>query len=682
MERQELENAFCGYKAMAAMLKTHSYEEILNAVSSLADITPEVLERRPMGGYSKGMTSGAYQFVLQDLLKNIQHYDWLYSRLEDDASRLVLGNLMGYRIFPAQSFLKAAYDEVHPQYFDKSIISCGKDEVFVDCGGFTGDTTEEFIRQFGNYKRIFVYEPNQDNYQTCWENLAKYPHITVRPCGVGERSNRLAIESSGSGSTFMREQKSPDSQGIRIVSLDEDIRETITFLKMDVEGFEIPALLGAKRHIRDDFPKLAICAYHIVSDLWEIPRLIDSIHPGYRFYIRHYNFPQNWETVLYAIPPENVPSLEVRIIRKNKRIAATPFNEGWQNSHLVKDCGVLPYLLHKNHHCEAIMVGAKIEADYPNAKYVPGLNLEFLPDDVLQAKLKYLKQNAGQIDCLMLHGPYEPYFSVVECYKKYNPRGKINLVLDANSSWMDRIQWDTPEFRAFMDRCDVISASGRTMQRHLNEKWPWPIEFIPNGFYNFSSRPWSIDFPKKENIVLTVGRLGTPQKATDVLLEAFAKIADQIPDWELHLAGSVEGAFNPWLDRFWARFPNLKSRIRFLGSISDRDTLYRTYQRAKIFALPSTFEGGTPNVIAEALFSGDVIAATKIDEYQDAIGNGRCGLASEIGDTDGFADILLRLCQNERLDEMCREAYAYAQEVYDMERIAARLYLLIFGGEV
>ena len=96
-----------------------------------------------------------------------------------------------------------------------------------------------------------------------------------------------------------------DSDSVQIISIDEDIREKITFLKMDVEGFEIPALLGAKRHIREDFPKLAICTYHIVSDMWEIPRLIDTIRPGYRFFLRHYELTQNWETVIYAIPPDD-----------------------------------------------------------------------------------------------------------------------------------------------------------------------------------------------------------------------------------------------------------------------------------------------------------------------------------------------------------------------------------------
>ena len=371
---------------------------------------------------------------------------------------------------------------------------------------------------------------------------------------------------------------------------------------------------------------------------------------------------------------------QVHISRK-RRVVAMHCGEGWPNSHLVKDCGVIPYLLYKNHSCEARMVGAKVEPDYSNQQYIKGVQLEFLPDGSPQTRWDYLEKNAGQIDCFLLHGPYPSYFPLVDCYKSHNPNGKVCLALDPNSGWMDRMQWAEPDFRRFMDQCDVITASGHTMQRHLNEKWPWAVEFSPNGFYNFSEKPWAVDFDKKENIILTVGRLGTPQKATDVLLESFARIAGQIPDWELHLAGSVEESFREWLDGFWMRHPELKGQIRFLGSITDRDELYDTYQRSKIFALPSIFEGGTPNVIAEALSSGCAIAITKIDEYQDAIGGGRGGLASGIGDVDGFADILLRLCQNEQLDEMCRDAYAYARGVYDMEKIVARLNKLIFGWE-
>lgn len=687
MEQQEFLDALNDYTGISQMLKTHSYEEILKAAAALGQLKPEELKQLPMGGYSKGRTSGVYHFVLMDLLKNVEHYDWLYTRLEDESSRRIFNSLMAYRLYPSPEFLKIAYDAEHPQYFDKDIVACDEQEVFVDCGGYTGDTVESYIRQFEAYKKIYVYEPSPENAAVCRRNLSKYKRITISQSGVGEKDSSLIMHGSGSSSSFADQHaagESVDSDRVHVVSLDKDIHEKITFLKMDIEGFEIPALLGAKQHIREDFPKLAVCTYHIISDMWEIPRLIDTIRPGYRFFLRHYEPSQNWETVIYAIPPECLPISSVNkaagantVESKPKRIISPAHNEGWFNAQILKDCGVIPYLLHKNHGCDTCMAGGR-RGEYPNLTYVPGLKMEFLPDGSLESMADYIEREAADTDCLLLYGCYPFYEPLADIYKKINPQGKIALALDANSHWMDRIQWASENFRRFMGQCDVITAAGRTMQRHLNEKWPWPIEYIPNGFYNFSNVPMKFDFRKKGNIILTAGRLGTMQKATHVLLEAFAQIAQELPGWELHLAGGVEKGFENVLKSFWKRFPELKERIRFLGHISDRDILYKEYQKAKIFALPSTFEGGA-NVIAEALYAGNAIAVTKIDEYKDATDCGRCGFASEIGDIDGFADILLKLCRSEHLEEMCRHAHEYARSNYDMEKIAARLYAMIFG---
>lgn len=680
MEQKEFIKALHSYEGMSRLIKTSSYEEILEQAAALSGVEMAVMEQRPMGGYSKGMTSGAYRFVLRDLKKNIEQYDWLYERLEDQKSRLVFANLFGYRILPAQSFLEAAYDGKNPQYFDKSIVSCSTDEVFVDCGGFIGDTVQSYINQFGVYKHIYVYEPSEENLLSCKKNLGQYRDITVRPCGVGEKGDFLSFQGGGSSGTFMTGQRTAKDEGIKIVSLDEDIAEPVTFIKMDIEGSEISALLGAKRHIQNDFPKLAICTYHIVSDMWEIPRLIDTIHPGYRFFIRHYDFPQNWETVVYAIPPAPRAQLVVPK-REKKRVVSVAWDGGWSDEQLVKDCGVIPFLLHKNHRCDVAMVGEQTQKEYSNLRYTPGLEMDFLQQGTFQAKTDYLQKNAAGIDCLILHGAYDTYIPMVDLYKRLNPAGKIYMALDANSGWMDRIQWRDRQFSSMMEQCDVIGASCKAMQKHLNEKWPWAIEYIPNGFYNFTQREWTPSWREKKNVILTAGRLGTPQKGTSVLLEAFARIAPEIADWELRLAGSVEPEFEEYLSGFWERNGELRSRIHFLGQIAEREELYKEFLQAKIFALPSIWEGGTPNVIAEALTMGDAVAITKIDAYEDAIDGRRCGLACDINDIDGFADILLRLCTGGELEEMCRRAHEYALETFDMERVVARIYHMIFGEE-
>ena len=68
---------------------------------------------------------------------------------------------------------------------------------------------------------------------------------------------------------------------------------------MDVEGAELKSLMGARRTITRDHPRLAISVYHTLEDIYEIPCYILSIVPEYKFYLRHY-CSRDYETVLYA----------------------------------------------------------------------------------------------------------------------------------------------------------------------------------------------------------------------------------------------------------------------------------------------------------------------------------------------------------------------------------------------
>lgn len=675
-----LRRLISNYPNISSMLKEYSYQEILQQASEILGISPSDLEEFPMGGYSKGKLSGAYKYVLEDLIKNIGYYDWLYGKLEDEISVRVFTNLIQYRIVPDMAYIRRAFDADNHQYFDKAIISCSENEVFVDCGGFVGDTTEAYIDQYKKYKKIYVYEPSDDNIVSCKKNLEKYPGIEIRNCGVGEKHALMSISDSGSSSSFMGNAGEGDK--IEIVSLDEDISEKVTFIKMDVEGFEIPAIIGAKNHIKNDSPKLAICTYHIISDMWEIPKLLYYINSNYKFYLRHYMETQNWETVLYAIP-SNPPIKKADNSHSHadrKRVVAmAPYNRGWSNVELIKDCGLIPYLLYKNHGCDAVMVGAN-GGGYPYLEtYVKGIKMEFLENGSEEEKLHYMEKNAAGIDCLLIRGCYPSNFLVAKRYKQLNPKGRIYVGLDANSGWMDRIVWDNEDFVSFMDCCDVIATSGRAMQEHLNRKWPWKIEHIANGYYNFQNRDGAYMPENKKNVIFTAGRIGTEQKATNVLLEAFAMIAGELPDWQLRLAGNIEKGFEAYLEQYFKVFPELKERIQFLGLIQDRERLWEEYLAAKIFALPSLWEG-TPNVAAEALNAGCVMAVSRIDAYDEIINGGECGMSAEINDIRGFGQILLQLCKDKNLPKMSKNAYEYGRHHFDMERIVARLNEMLFGG--
>ncbi|MBQ8526967.1 MAG: glycosyltransferase [Lachnospiraceae bacterium] len=367
------------------------------------------------------------------------------------------------------------------------------------------------------------------------------------------------------------------------------------------------------------------------------------------------------------------------MVGDRKRIVAmAPYERPWSNVELVKDCGLIPYLLYKNHNCDVSMVGAKGET-YPYLEaYLHGMKMELLPDGKTESKLAYISEHARETDALLLRGCYPNNFPIAYRYKECNPDGKIYVGLDANSSWMDRINFRDAAFAQFMDCCDVLATSCYAMQEMLNRKWPWRIEHIPNGYYPFDRGIDQPDYEKKENIILTVSRLGTQQKNTELLLEAFALAADKIPGWNLRLVGNIEKSFYPYRDLFLEKHPGLADRVCFVGPLLDREALFGEYRKAKVFALSSVMEGGTPNVISEALISGCVPVTTKVDAYEEITDRETLGFSSEIGDVQSFAENLIKVCHCENLQQLSEKAYEYGRNHFDMECITEKVYELLF----
>ncbi len=479
------------------------------------------------------------------------------------------------------------------------------------------------------------------------------------------------------------EGKIPDSrQQTECINIDGF--ERLEHVEQTQERSHASTVLKNKDYIKHEFPHIRVCVNPVFSDLWEIPKLLDYMHAGYQFYVRRETKGSKMEIALYAAPAKQAPQTVKQAPKTTKPaggkrvVAMAPYDRPWNNVELIKDCGLIPYLLYKRHGCDVRMVGAKGEG-YTYHTLIDGVTLEFLEDGSIESKVHYIKNHAKQIDLLILRGPYEDNRALAPIYKWNNPDGKIFVGLDANSAWMDRMEWEHPHFQLFMDSCDVIATSGAATARYLNEKWPWKIEHIPNGFYDFERKNRMPSFENKQNIILTVGRLGTTQKATHVLLESFAKIADFLPEWKLRLVGSVEPTFQDYIAQFREQYPKLQEKIEWVGTIEDRAQLFEEYRKAKIFALTSDVEGGTPNVVAEALYHGCVVATTRIDACEEATDGGRCGVIADRDDVDGFAHQLLELAKDEKLEELSVAAYRYGRRHFDMCSITDNVYELAFG---
>lgn len=203
------------------------------------------------------------------------------------------------RIYKMTPYMFAIQDQ---QYFNPDFMKFEDEEVFIDAGSCDLTTAIKLKMNCPKVKRVYSFEPDKNNLIICKKNAEQFESGVVKLFNDATWSSRcsLSFDASSDGSSHV----SVDGHGtISAVPIDEVIlsEDKVTFIKMDVEGSELESLIGAKKTIMRDKPKLAICIYHKPADMYLIPEYIKELNPAYKIYIRHHSNGQG-ETVLYAMP--------------------------------------------------------------------------------------------------------------------------------------------------------------------------------------------------------------------------------------------------------------------------------------------------------------------------------------------------------------------------------------------
>ncbi|MFA6016662.1 MAG: FkbM family methyltransferase [Patescibacteria group bacterium] len=225
----------------------------------------------------------------------------LYKILEDKKSKKVFEQLIINRLTLDHNALVKVIDKMEKEYFDPSIIKLIKNEVFVDGGGFDGDTVRKFIKvSHRDFSQIHTFEPDKKSQNKIKLFLKKEndKRIELHPFGLSNKNQTAFFSNNGTAGSKVNNKS---DHKIKLVSLDQYLyNQKPTLIKFDIEGSETKAILGMKKIMKDFKPKLVICLYHKPSDIWKIPLLIKKINPKYKIFIRHYTLTQH-DTVCYAI---------------------------------------------------------------------------------------------------------------------------------------------------------------------------------------------------------------------------------------------------------------------------------------------------------------------------------------------------------------------------------------------
>lgn len=278
---------------------------------------------------------------VHEMLNQTQHFQDAYDGLADDMSRRVFLWCAQYRIAAYLFQSKEDADLLFPPVIGKAewrrmaaagaslpearleghldidlvenfvidgyrlpgICEVAAGDTVIDLGAFNGNSSIVLSRHAGPRGRVFAFEPNPQTREMLARNLSavKADNVEVIPAGVSDTPGELGFVQEGAASRFAAE----GDIRVPVVTIDGLVEdrgiERVDFLKLDIEGYEMPALRGAARTISEHRPKIAVAVYHLHRDLYEIQSFIKKLSPWYRFYLRH-NYTIDAEIVLFCEP--------------------------------------------------------------------------------------------------------------------------------------------------------------------------------------------------------------------------------------------------------------------------------------------------------------------------------------------------------------------------------------------
>ena len=366
-------------------------------------------------------------------------------------------------------------------------------------------------------------------------------------------------------------------------------------------------------------------------------------------------------------------------------------------AYLTKEMCAYPYYLGKDYGWSCTYAYFTNEKPLKNALFERYCALQYLgkaDNYTKQEKIaaEYLKDHARDIDVLCFFHYGGASYSLARLAKKINPKIKVYIKLDMSEDGFSHFYDGTflrkvhllPEY--WKSRAvDLFTVENRSFYKILEEMriFRKRIKYLPNAVSLFGAESVDHTCPKrKENIVLTVGRLGDHVKNNELLVEAMRKVDREIfDDWKVFLVGPAEAHFVEYVNRACEADAWMAEHLVLFGEVRDRTRLYDLYARAKIMCMTSRSESFCI-ALMEAMYFGAYPIITNFGRIvEDFVPHswtehfpcGHNGIVVPQEDVDELVVALEKTAADEKLPCLCQDVERFARDNFSYDVWAKEL---------
>ncbi len=360
-----------------------------------------------------------------------------------------------------------------------------------------------------------------------------------------------------------------------------------------------------------------------------------------------------------------------------------------------KDAGMLLYELNKSFNYTANYCGCN-SSEYNttwNPQFLKSVwvtkiseSLEF-KQQVLDIK-KYIKDHIINYDAVIFFNYGNTTYKLAKLCKKINPNITVYSKLDMGqggfSHFSPKRNFSNLRSRLEFFKSRYIDFFTVETKEYYNTLKNSPmfkdrLYYLPNGVSILGIDDATVNIERKENIVITVGRLGIYEKNTELFLDSILDIPNKIrSQWKFYFVGPQTREFSQYIAKFLEDNPMLAPNIVQLGNITDRNELSNLLKMSKIICMPSRTES-TCIATLEGMYFGCVPIISRYSAFvQDTTNKETIGKVVDDYTSSGFAKAMVEYMKDEALlKSEVEKAISYARDTFDYKTIGTELNRLL-----